>query len=158
MRLSTTIAILALLIGGGMRSEAAAPPKPARNLKYVCIRPVSPTPSAKRNVPATANGKTVYYDPDERVLDLGGLKTVGVKAEPFGGYAITASLTPDAAKSFGAWTAAHLHEQVGIFVDDALVMAPIVQSRITDAIEVDGNYTREQAERIADRIRAGGAP
>src|ERR1041385_1668937 len=124
MRLSTTVAILALLVAGCMRSEAAAPQAPAGNLKYVCIRPVSAEPSGKRTVPANAYGKLVYYDPAERILDLGGLKSVHVQTDPLGRPPIVALLTPDGSKAFGAWTAAHIGEQVGIFVDDSLVMAP----------------------------------
>lgn len=47
-----------------------------------------------------------------------------------------------------------LGKQRGIFVDGRLIDAPIIQSEISDMILIDGDFTNEQAKRVAARLRA----
>ena len=49
-------------------------------------------------------------------------------------------------------TTTHLGRPVAILVDGGVVIAPVVRSPISDSAVISGNYTRAEAERIADGI------
>jgi preprotein translocase subunit SecD len=49
-------------------------------------------------------------------------------------------------------TANHLGRPVAILIDGKVVTAPVVRSLISDAAMITGDYSREEAERIADGI------
>ena len=49
-------------------------------------------------------------------------------------------------------TAEHIGRPVAILIDGTVVMAPIVRSPIGDSAVISGQFTREEAERIAAGI------
>lgn len=75
-------------------------------------------------------------------LLLGGCTTIDGQARPTGGSGpITSQVDvqlrpveqaqPGAAAEFGAWTAAHVGEQLAVVVDGEVVTAPTIQTAIT---------------------------
>lgn len=49
-------------------------------------------------------------------------------------------------------TAGHVGRPVAILIDGAVVTAPILRSAISDVAMITGDYTRAEAQRIADGI------
>ncbi len=65
----------------------------------------------------------------------------------------------DGAKAFEEITERNLGKRVGIFLDNALLTAPTVQSKITEGRAViTGNFTLEEAKQLATRLNAGALP
>jgi preprotein translocase subunit SecD len=52
-----------------------------------------------------------------------------------------------------AATQNHIGRPVAILVDDEVVMAPTVRAAIGERAEINGNYTREEAERVVNGIQ-----
>lgn len=47
-----------------------------------------------------------------------------------------------------AWTQEHLDEKVGIFVQDRLLMAPYINSAMSDRVLVQGNFSETKMEEV----------
>ena len=67
-------------------------------------------------------------------------------------FVVGVHFTPEGARKMGAATQNHINRPVAILVDGEVVMAPTVRSAIGDSAEINGNYTREQAERIVNGL------
>ena len=74
-------------------------------------------------------------------------------------YVIGFELDSEGAKLFGDMTSANIGKQISIYLDGNLLMAPTVQSAITDGRGViTGNYTYESARAMAIQIQSGALP
>lgn len=63
------------------------------------------------------------------------------------------------ATAFAEATANNIGKQIGIYMDDMLISAPTVNAAITDGKAIiTGNFTAEEAEDLAAKIRAGSLP
>ncbi len=76
----------------------------------------------------------------------------------FDNWNISFELTDEAGEIFGAFTEAHIGKAIGIALDGVLISAPIVQARLDSAGVISGNFTQEEAERLAAQLRAGALP
>jgi len=54
-------------------------------------------------------------------------------------------------------TKAHSNQSLAIVVDGTIVVAPVIRSEIGESVEISGNFTREQADKLAATIRGGNA-
>jgi preprotein translocase subunit SecD len=69
-------------------------------------------------------------------------------------FEVEFSLTREGAERMSQATQEHKGRQIAVIVDGRVTAAPTVIDRITsDKVRVSGNYTREEAERIAKGIR-----
>ena len=69
------------------------------------------------------------------------------------GYGVGVQFLPSGAERMRQATAGHVGRPLAILIDGAVVLAPVVRSPIiTDSAVVTGNYTRSEAERIADGV------
>ena len=123
------------------------------------IRIVDPDFVVLRAVSRDPGVGTYSFNPSERILDLRHLdpRTAKLEEPRPNLYVISIRTTDEGDRRLGAWTSANLQKQLGIFVDNRLVSAPIIQSRITDMIVLDGDFTKSEAEEILARLRRGGA-
>ena len=151
--------LLAALLLVSCDARIQKPPIPVSNPDYLVLRPLLTTAAAD-SVAATLDGNAMYYRPSECILDLRqlDLRTAQVQkgSGPVRQYGIWIRTTDDGAKRLGTWTAAHVHQQLGIFVDGRLLAAPTVTSEIREMVVVAG-LDQGQAETIARRLRRGGA-
>jgi SecD/SecF fusion protein len=67
-------------------------------------------------------------------------------------FVVGVHFTPEGARKMNAATQNHIDRPIAILVDGEVVMAPTVRSTIGDSAEINGNYTREQAERIVNGL------
>jgi len=73
--------------------------------------------------------------------------------------AVTQNFTPDGAQKMDAFTTAHLHEIMGIVLDDRVLSAPEIQGEISDKGQISGGFaTLKEAQELANILNAGALP
>jgi preprotein translocase subunit SecD len=75
-----------------------------------------------------------------------------------GQYLVNFALSADAAKRFGPFTEQHLHEQMAIVLEKSVYSAPVINGRIDDSGEIEGNFSQDSAHELALVLRAGALP
>jgi preprotein translocase subunit SecD len=70
-------------------------------------------------------------------------------------YAITFSLKPEGATKLGDWTGRNINSYLAIVVDREVVSAAFIRSQIFDSGQIDGRFTKETAEDIANSLNSG---
>lgn len=75
-----------------------------------------------------------------------------------GNYAVYFTLRPEAAARFGDWTRANTGRYLAIILNGRVRSVPYIRGPISDSGQIDGNFTREQAQDIALTLRSGGMP
>jgi preprotein translocase subunit SecD len=78
--------------------------------------------------------------------------------DQYGQPAVAFSLNPEGAKKFGAYTGAHVGEQMAIVLDNRVRSAPVIRSQISDSGIIEGSFTVQGAEDLALVLRAGALP
>ena len=72
---------------------------------------------------------------------------------------ISLSFSDEGAKHFEEITERNVGQPLAIFLDDALIEAPVVQTKISGGQAViTGNFTRDEAKTLVERFNAGALP
>ena len=80
-------------------------------------------------------------------------------AQVAGTPTVKVDFNPEGAKLFAEITKANVGKQVAIFLDGALVSAPVVQEPITDGTAIiSGNFTAETAKELVRNLNLGALP
>src|ERR1700730_1154904 len=85
---------------------------------YVILRQVFPGPRPGA-VSANVYGRTLYFQPSERILDLRHLDLRTARVEqtgPEGAFIVAVNTNPIGNKLLRAWTSTNLEKQLGVFV------------------------------------------
>lgn len=96
--------------------------------------------------------KMIYLHP-EVVVTNDDLANSWVVEDPPNHFGISIELLPSGAGRLRQATAEHVGHPVAILIDGKVVMAPIVRAPVSDAAVITGEFTRAEAERIAEGIR-----
>jgi preprotein translocase subunit SecD len=162
-QLTTALLTLVLLTCNRFADEAkggaqAGAPIKIVDSNYVVVRPVYDT-AMPGSVTSTVYGHDVWFLPSERILDLRNLdaRTAKVSTSPDGTFMVWIETTPEGSKLLGAWTSANLQKHLGIFLDNRLVAAPRIKSKIDGMIVIEDEFTKAQAEAVVARLKRGGA-
>jgi hypothetical protein len=67
-------------------------------------------------------------------------------------FVIGVHFTPEGTRKMRTASQGHIGKPVAILIDGEVVMAPLLRSAIGDSAEINGNYTRDQAERIVNGL------
>lgn len=86
------------------------------------------------------------------------LKTARVQKGRLGEPVIGFSLTPDGSPKFGELTGANINRQLAIVLDNRIVSAPRINSRIDGDGVIEGTFTQQQAADLALVLRSGSLP
>ncbi|MCH5299608.1 MAG: protein translocase subunit SecD [Ruminococcus sp.] len=74
-------------------------------------------------------------------------------------YVVLLELNDEGAKKFAEITEKYNGQVVSIWMDDVMLSAPTIQAVITDgSAQITGDFTAEEATKLADRITAGALP
>lgn len=93
-------------------------------------------------------------DVEDAQKQVGQVSQSGI-SEPY----VALRFTAEGREKFAQATAANVGKPIYIVMDDEVVSAPVVQSAITDGYaSITGNFTPEEAEELAVRIREGSLP
>jgi len=86
------------------------------------------------------------------------LKNARVQKGQLGAPNVGFSLTPDGAHKFGDLTGANVGRRLAIVLDNKVVSAPSIKSRIDDQGVIEGTFTSQQAADLALVLRSGSLP
>ncbi|HVB36400.1 MAG TPA: protein translocase subunit SecD [Candidatus Acidoferrales bacterium] len=75
-----------------------------------------------------------------------------------GFYEVHFSLHTAAAKRFGPFTQTNLGHRMAIVLDNQVQSAPVIQGRIDDQGEIEGNFTQDSAKDLSLILNAGALP
>jgi len=73
-------------------------------------------------------------------------------------YSISFSLKPVGSQKFGAWTAAHINDYMGVVLNDEVRSIAYIKSAISDSGEISGRFTKQSADDLALTLRSGALP
>ena len=82
--------------------------------------------------------------------DIAGAKAV---TDPSKANVVDVELTKEGQKKLARLTKDHQGKPLAILVDGKVVAAPVVRDEITGHARISGNFTKEEAERIAKGIK-----
>jgi preprotein translocase subunit SecD len=105
-----------------------------------------------REVRVPDSGRAIYLHPDVVVGNADIARAEIVQGNEASVFLVSVTFTPEGARKMSAATQNHIGKPVAILIDDELVMAPTLRSAIGGQAEINGNYSREQAERIVKGI------
>lgn len=73
-------------------------------------------------------------------------------------YEIHFTLKPDAAATFGAWTAGNINQYLGVVLNDEVKSVAYIRTQIYDTGMISGSFTRESAQDLAEILNSGPLP
>jgi hypothetical protein len=97
------------------------------------------------------SGRVIYLHP-EIVVSNDDIAQTWVLQDGPAQFGVGVEFLTSGAERMRQATTTHLGRRMAILVDGVVVMAPVVQSPIGDSAVISGNYTRAEADRIADGI------
>ena len=86
------------------------------------------------------------------------LSEAAATVDELGQPAVSIRFNRVGAAAFEEATAANIGRQIAIVLDDVVISAPVVQSRIGAEGRITGNFTREEAIRLQIMLNAGALP
>lgn len=82
-----------------------------------------------------------------------------VQPDQYGSPMVAFQLTTTGTREFGDYTTAHVNEPLGIVLDGIVLSTPNISTPITEGAGViQGQFTREEAEKLATQLRYGALP
>jgi len=86
------------------------------------------------------------------------LRSARRSQDEYGQPVVNFSTQPHAADKFAEYTGSHIGTRMAIVLDNNVISAPVIQSRIPGDGRIEGNFTVEEAEDLALKLRAGALP
>ena len=103
---------------------------------------------------ARIDGKSIYLH-EEVVVSNGDIARAEViPGNSFLEYWVSVEFNESGALKIRQATEGHIGRPIALIVDDEVVVAPVVRSAIGPAAVINGNYTKDHAERIANGLGA----
>lgn len=72
--------------------------------------------------------------------------------------AVSFSLNREGAQKFGRVTSENIGRQLAIILDNRVMSAPVIESRITDEGRISGSFTQEEVNDLSLTLRSGALP
>lgn len=92
------------------------------------------------------------------VLTSRDLRNARPARSEYSGWDVDFTLLPEAAQRFGKYTEANIGGRLAIVLDDKVVSAPTIQSRIEDSGRITGGRSEQEASDLALVLRSGSLP
>ena len=73
-------------------------------------------------------------------------------------FQIGFALKKNGADKFGAWTGQNVNEYMGVVLNEQVKSIAFIKSQIFDTGQIEGNFTKEQADDLALTLRSGALP
>jgi preprotein translocase subunit SecD len=97
------------------------------------------------------SGRVIYLHP-ETVVSNDDVAQGWVVRNGSPGFDVAVRFLASGAERMRQATTTHVGRPLAILIDGTVVLAPVVRSPIDDSAFISGNYTRAEAERIANGI------
>lgn len=75
-----------------------------------------------------------------------------------GDYQISFSLKPGGAQKFGDWTGKNIGKYLAIVLNGEVKSAPVIKGQIFDSGQIEGTFTKKDAEDLALTLKSGALP
>ncbi len=103
----------------------------------------------------TGTTRVIYLHPEAVVTNGDIAQSRAVEGGSAGRFNVSVAFSASGAQKMRQATAAHVGRPVAILLDGAVALAPVVRSAISDAALVSGDFTKAEADRIAEGIAIG---
>jgi len=134
-------------------------PTPTTPVTSTLAPGITATPTITTTVPLTPTQPAPAGPTFHTVMTGADITSVGVETTQAGGYVVGFALNAAGAKIFGDYTTTHIGQILGITLDKEVISAPSINSAITGGKGViEGNFTSQSANDLADLIRSGSLP
>lgn len=139
--------------------------RPPANVKHVSLQIFEVIDCTPKMVPMTLRGKTEKYClAGEPVVSETDIRSADALHSESGDVRLALFITSKAGQHLKETTeritAEHLQRhddgKMGIVIDGTLVDAPVVRGVISDSIVIDGAFSWDEANQIADSLRGRG--
>jgi preprotein translocase subunit SecD len=139
-------------------SPAATPEATLATVDPAMKNDVDILPGTREDELGRAAGTELYAV--RKVIPVTGtdLKNARVQKGRLGEPSVGFSLTPDGAHKFGELTGNNIKRRLAIVLDNKVVSAPVINSRIDDQGTIEGSFTTQQASDLALILRSGSLP
>ena len=92
------------------------------------------------------------------VISGSDLKTAYISQDEFGRPAVGFELKSESASKFADFTSKNVGKRLAIVLEERVVSAPVIRSRISDRGQITGNFTPEEVRDLALILRTGALP
>ena len=92
------------------------------------------------------------------VVDGSELRDAAPTSRTGSDYNIDFHLKPAGAQAFGEWTGKSIGKYLAIVLNDEVKSAPVIRGQIFDQGQIEGKFTKEQAEDLALTLKSGALP
>jgi preprotein translocase subunit SecD len=75
-----------------------------------------------------------------------------------GYFDVEFNLTTDAGREFGTFTEQNVGKRLAIVLDHQIQLAPVINSRIEDSVDIEGTFTEQEATDLSLILEAGALP
>ncbi len=141
-----TMMALPVVTDYGLQAESGATPTAQAG---------APTPTAEAGSPSPTATTPVFHT----VLTGADLESAAAVADQFNAYTVSIQFGEDGTGAFAAYTAQHVGDILAIVLDKRIISAPSISEPITEGrASITGNFTLEEANRLAVQLRYGSLP
>jgi hypothetical protein len=147
-------ACIVLLIGPPQESNALSPryqPSPFESSQRVVVefRLAETEPFGEEIETTFPNSNQSIYLHEEPLLTNADIVEARVVRDSIGAPAISVRFTEEAGDRVAKATANHRHRPMAVLIDGIVVMAPTILAPIGGSVVIEGEFTEEEANRIA---------
>jgi len=143
--------------------EVVGGPAPDRQSLIVGLGGTVPTdseivPGDRRDIDGQIIGADYYVLKTAAIISGQELRSARRSQDEYGQPVVNFATQPHAADKFGQYTGSHIGTRMAIVLDNRVISAPVIESRIPGEGRITGNFTIEEAEDLALKLRAGALP
>jgi len=125
------------------------PPVQAQASVRFEIRLAEDSPAPGLQPVTTGAGSTIYLHRDAVIGNID-IATARVATRSPAGFSVDVTFTPQGAEKISRATGNHVGKSVAILIDGHVVAVPRLRSAIRSSAEINGDFARADAERIAN--------
>ncbi len=103
-------------------------------------------------------GQRFFAVQKRQVITGRDLKSANTSQGQFNQPVVAFHLSAEGAKMFGETTGANVGRGLAIILDNRVVSAPVINSRITDSGVIEGNFTQQEVQDLVTTLRSGALP
>ncbi len=143
--------------------EVVGGPAPDRQTLITGLGGAVPTdseivPGDRRDIDGQVIGADYYVLKTAAIISGQELRSARRSQDEYGQPVVNFATQPHAADKFGQYTGSHIGTRMAIVLDNRVISAPVIESRIPGEGRITGNFTIEEAEDLALKLRAGALP
>ena len=143
--------------------EVVAGPAPDRQSLLASIGGIVPSdsevlPGDREGLDGSVIGTDYYLLKKAAIISGQELRSARRSQDEYGQPVVNFATQPYAADKFGQYTGSHIGTRMAIVLDQRVISAPVIESRIPGEGRITGNFSIEEAEDLALKLRAGALP